>query len=93
MSAIPEAINKLTIAFHRLRTAVDECDASRRLPAVIPEPLKTIAENSCLNAEACDLDIAIGLVNQAARICYVRAEQIQRLTREIEKTKKEVGRE
>jgi hypothetical protein len=87
VSAIPEAINKVTIAFHKLRTAVDECDQSRRLPAVVPEPLKTIAEDACMNAEACDLEIAIRLIDQAARICYVRAEQIQRLTREINKQK------
>lgn len=87
MSAVPDALNRLTINIHKLRTAIDECDCARRLPAVIPEPLKALAEEECMNSEAVDLDIALSLMNQAARVCYVRADRIRRLTREIEKAK------
>lgn len=87
MSAIPDAISKVTIAFHRLVSAIEENDRERRLPAQVPDPLKSIAEHACMDAESLDLEIAIKLINQAAQICHVRAEQIQRLTREINKAK------
>ena len=83
MSAVNDSLNRLTISLHMLRSAIDECDASRRLPANPPEPLKSIAEEICGDADMVDLEAAIHFMDRISAQCRVRARHIEKLTKAI----------
>jgi hypothetical protein len=90
MSAVNDSLSRLTISLHMLRTAIDECDASRRLPANPPEPLKSIAEELCSDADMVDIEAAVHFMDRISAQCRVRSRHINRITESIKKATGEV---
>jgi hypothetical protein len=88
MNAVNDSLNRLTISLHMLRTAVDECDASRRLPVKVPEPLDSIASEICGDADMVDLEAAIHFMDRISAQCRVRARHINKLTKAIKEATK-----
>lgn len=86
MNAIAESINRLTIALNALRESVDRCDVSRRLPAKVPEPLKSIAEEMCSDVDMCDFDTAIVIMDRISSQCRRKVRLIDKMTSEIQKS-------
>jgi hypothetical protein len=88
MNAVNDSLNRLTISLHMLRTAVDECDASRCLPAKVPEPLDSIASEICGDADMVDIEAAIHFMDRISAQCRVRARHINKLTKAIKEATK-----
>lgn len=86
MSAVNDSLNRITISLHMLRTAIDECDASRRLPAKPTEPLKSIAEELCSDADIVDIEAAVHFMDRISAQCRVRARHINRITEAIKES-------
>ncbi len=91
MSAINDSLNNLTISLHVLRTAVDECDRSRRLPFQPPEPLKSIAEELCADTDMVDMEAVIHIMDRISAQCRVRARHINKLTKAIKNATSDKG--
>lgn len=87
-NASSNSLNKLTVAIHRLETAIAAADAQRRPPAKVPESLKDISEALCADGEMVDLDGIIHAMDRLTAQTNVRAKHLEMVIKLISKETK-----
>lgn len=84
-NASSNSLNKLTVAIHRLETAIAASDAQRRPPAKVPESLKYISETLCADSEMHDLESVIRIMDRLTVQANTRAELLEKVVMIIAK--------
>lgn len=87
-NASSNSLNKLTVAIHRLETAIATADEQRRPPEKIPESLKDISETLCADGEMVDLDGVINAMDRLAAQTNTRARHLEAVIKLIAKETK-----